>query len=200
MNGVRPPRCMRVRSPQVTNPPIAPSRPVTRSLFGETVIDEYGWLHDRTDPETIAHLKAENAHAETVLRRLEPLRPAMADEIVRRTQLSEISPPARRGEWWYASHTKEGHQYPSFVRMHRIPHAPERVILDANELAAGHDYLSIGVFEMSPDHRLVAYSVDIDGSEPFILRFHNLDSGEDLEDEIRATYYTGAWSAPTPSS
>ncbi|MFP5331325.1 MAG: S9 family peptidase [Acidimicrobiia bacterium] len=186
---------MRVRFPAVTNPPIAPSRPVSRSLFGETVIDEYGWLRDRTDPDTIAHLTAENAYAETVLGPLEPLRTAIFDEIVRRTQLSDLSPPARWGKWWYASRTEEGHQYPIFVRMHRTPDAPEQVILDANELATGHDYLSIGTFEVSPDHRRVAYSVDTDGSESFTLRFRDLDSGEDLRDEIRSTYYSGAWSA-----
>ncbi|MDX1447998.1 MAG: S9 family peptidase, partial [Acidimicrobiia bacterium] len=179
----------------MTNPPIPPSRPVERSLFGETVVDEFAWMRDRDDPATIAHLTAENAYFESVLGSLEGLRDTIFDEIVGRTQLTDISAPTRRGDWWYASKTEEGRQYPIFVRMHCSPEAEEQVILDANELAEGHGYLSLGVFEVSPDHRLLAYSVDNDGSESFTLRFRDLETGIDLPDVVEDTYYSGAWNS-----
>lgn len=164
-------------------------------MFGDTVIDEFGWLRDRDNPATLAHLSAENAYAESVLEPLLPLRDNVFDEIVARTQLSDMSPPAKRGEWWYASRTEEGRQYPVFVRMPGAPDGPEQVILDANELADGHGYLSLGNFEVSPDHRLLAYSIDTNGSESFTLHFRDLVTGEDLDDTVEGTYYTGAWSA-----
>ena len=164
-------------------------------MFGESVVDEFGWLRDRENPETLAYLAAENAYAESVLAPLLPLRDTVFDEIVSRTQLSDMSPPAKRDEWWYASRTEEGLQYPVFVRMHGAADADEEVILDANELADGHGYLSLGNFEVSPDHRLLAYSVDTDGSESFTLRFRDLETGIDLDDEIAGTYYSGAWSS-----
>lgn len=164
-------------------------------MFGDTVVDEFGWLRDRENPETIAHLAAENTYAESVLAPLVPLRDNIFDEIVARTQLSDMSPPAKRDSWWYASRTEEGQQYPVFIRMQGAPDAAEQVILDANALADGHGYLSLGNFEVSPDHRLLAYSVDTDGSESFTLRFRDLETGTDLADTIEATYYSGAWSA-----
>ena len=164
-------------------------------MFGDTVIDEFGWLRDRDNPATLAHLSAENAYAESALEPLIPLRDNVFDEIVARTQLSDMSPPAKRGEWWYASRTEEGRQYPVFVRMPGAPDGPEQVILDANELADGHGYLSLGNFEVSPDHGLLAYSIDTNGSESFTLHFRDLVTGEDLDDTVDGTYYTGAWSA-----
>jgi oligopeptidase B len=179
----------------VTTPPAASSIPVERSLFGETVVDEFGWLRNRENPDTIAHLEAENAHAETVLAPLAPLRQEIFDEIVARTQQTDMSPPTKWDDYWYASRTAEGLQYPVFVRMHGGPDGPEEVLLDANALAEGQDHLTLAVFAVSPDHRRLAYAYDFDGSESFTLRFRDLDTGQDLPDEIDGTYYSGAWSA-----
>jgi protease II len=51
------------------------------------------------------------------------------------------------------------------------------------------------VREVSPDGRLLAYSVDFDGGELYQLRVHDLARGVDLADRIEATYYGLAWSA-----
>jgi oligopeptidase B len=179
----------------VTTPPRARPQPVERTLFGETVVDPYGWLRNRDDPDTIAHLEAENAYAESILERLAPLRERIFEEIVARTQQTDTSPPARWGDWWYATHTEEGKQYPVFVRRRGSPDGPEQLLLDVNALAEGHDYLSIGLFKVSPDHARLAYSMDPDGSESFLLRFRDLTTGVDLADEVPGTYYSGAWNA-----
>lgn len=168
-------------------------------MFGETVIDEFGWLRDRDSDGTIAHLTAENEYASSVLAPLAPIRQAIFDEIVARTQLTDMSPPAKWGEWWYATRTEEGRQYPVLVRMQGAADGPEQVLIDANALAEGHDYLAIAAFKVSPDHRLLAYSFDTDGSESFTLKFRDLQTGEDLADEIDATYYSGAWGSNSQS-
>ncbi len=176
-------------------PPVARKAPQERSLFGETVVDDYGWLRNRDDPETLAYLAAENAYAESVLASVESVRQEIFDEIVSRTQETDISAPSRWGEWWYATRTEEGKQYPVYVRMRGGPDGPEQILLDANEIAAGHEYLAIGVFKVSPDQRRLAYSVDLDGSESFLLRFRDLETGQDLADEIPNTYYSAGWSS-----
>lgn len=168
-------------------------------MFGDTVIDDFGWLRNRESPDTQAYLTAENDYAESVLAPLASLRQEIFDEIVARTQQTDLSPPARWGEWWYATRTEEGKQYPTLIRMHGSPDGTEQVLLDANLLAEDHDYLSLAVFKVSPDHRLLAYSFDVDGSESFLLRFRDLETGQDLADEIPTTYYSGAWSSDSAS-
>lgn len=157
--------------------------------------DDYAWLRDREDPDTLAYLEAENAFTNETLAPTEGLRRTIFEEIRRRTQETDLSAPAKRGEWWYASRTEEGKQYPIQVRMHGSPDAPEHVLLDVNLLAEGHDYLQLGAFSVSPDHRLAAYSTDTDGSEFFTLRIRDLTTGRDLPDVIERVYYGAAWSA-----
>ena len=60
-------------------------------------------------------------------------------------------------------------------------------------LAAGHDYFSLGGFEISPDHRVLAYSTDLNGGERYTLRFRDLDTGADLDDVVENVTYGLAW-------
>lgn len=176
-------------------PPVAKRDPADRTLHGETLVDEYAWLRDRDDPATLAYLEEENAYTEAATRHLATLREALFEEIRSRVQETDLSAPARRGEWWYATRTREGSSYPVYVRRRGAPEGPEEVLLDVNDLAAGHGYLRLGNVAVSTGQTLLAYSTDTDGSERYRLRIRNLASGADLPDEIPDTYYTAAWSA-----
>ena len=44
--------------------PAARRIPTERTHHGDTFIDEYAWLADKDNPETIAYLTAENAYTE----------------------------------------------------------------------------------------------------------------------------------------
>ena len=175
--------------------PEAKKVPVVRDLHGEQFVDEYAWLRDRDDPDTIAYLEAENRYTEEQTEHLEMLRGRIFEEIKSRIQETDLSAPARRGEWWYATKTEEGKQYPSFVRSRGAPDASEEIMLDVNELAEDHEFVQLGGFAVSPDQRLAAYSVNTDGSEEFTLRIRALESGADLGDVVESTYYSLAWSS-----
>ncbi len=70
-----------------------------------------------------------------------------------------------------------------------------QVLLDVNLLADDSGYLELGLTMVSPDSRLLAYSVDRAGDEVYQLRFRDLGTGQDLADEVPRSYYGGAWSA-----
>lgn len=175
--------------------PRAKRIPVTRDLHDDAFVDDYGWIRDREDPDTIAYLHAENAHTEQATAHLEPLRTLIFEEIRARTQETDQTAPARRGEYWYATRTEEGRQYPTYVRMEGTPDGPEQVLLDVNEIAEDHDYTRVGLFDVSPDGNTLAYSVDHDGSEDYTIRFRDLTTGADLADTLTGAYYSSAWSA-----
>jgi len=79
-----------------------PKRLDTRRVHHEDVfLDPYEWLRDKSDPEVIAHLEAENTHVEDQTAYLEPLRQRIFDEIKSRTKETDLSVPTRRGDWWY---------------------------------------------------------------------------------------------------
>jgi oligopeptidase B len=174
-------------------PPNAPRRPHLLSVHGDERVDDWYWMRDRDDPAVIAHLEAENAYAEAVLAPGAKLRDAVFGEIRGRIQETDASAPMPDGPWAYYTRTVEGEQYAIHCRRLRDG-GPEQILLDENELAAGHDYFSLGGFEVSPDHRLLAYSTDETGGERYTLRFRDLDQSEDLADVVGNVTYGLAWS------
>src|SRR5579859_3953000 len=92
-------------------PPSAKSVPSERVHHGDTFIDEYAWLTNPKDPETIAYLQAENAYTESLTAGLADLRAAIFGEIKARTQETDLSVPQRKGGYWIYSRTVEGQQY-----------------------------------------------------------------------------------------
>lgn len=188
-------------------PPVAKRVDTKREHHGDTVVDPYAWLRDADNPDTVAYLKAENEYTEAATAHLADMRARIFGEIKNRTQETDLSVPTRKGEWWYYSRTTEGKQYGSHCRVPAgdddTPPQPEngkslpgeQVMLDENELAAGHDFFSLGAFELTCDSNILAYAVDFAGNERFTLRFKDLRTGQELPDVIENAFYGGAWSA-----
>jgi oligopeptidase B len=187
--------------------PIAKRVPTDRTFHGDTVIDDYAWLADKDDPDTIAYLKAENDFTEAVTAPLAGLRETLFTEVKTRTQETDLSVPVRKGAWWYYTRVVEGQQYPIHCRVPADPAVTdppstvdgaalpgEEILLDGNELAQGRDYFALGTFDTSPDGRWLAYSTDFAGNERFTLRIKDLSAGTVLPDEIPDTHYGTAWS------
>jgi oligopeptidase B len=185
--------------PAVPAVPEAQRRPLTRTHHGDAVVDEYEWLRDRDDPAVIAHLEAENTYADARLAGLEPLRTAIFGEIKSRTKETDLSVPSREGDWWYFSRTEEGKQY---ARHCRAPISGpddwtppelldtvsgEQVLLDDDVEAAGHEFYSLGSFDVSPDGRLLLWAVDTVGDERYVLHVKDLDTGALLPDVVEGT-------------
>ena len=173
-------------------PPHAPRRPHVLSIHGDERVDDWYWLRNRDDPAVLAYLEAENLYAEAVLTSVTELRERIYTEIRSRVQESDDSAPVREGPWAYFSRTVEGQQY---ALHYRRPAAggPEQLLLDENALAAGHDYFSLGGFEVSPDQQLLAYSTDFSGGERYTLRFRDLTTGTDLDEIVDDVTYGLAW-------
>jgi len=176
-------------------PPVAPQRPRILEEHGDRRVDPYYWMRDRQDPEVIAYLEAENAHAEAVMAPAAELQDRLYREIVSRVQETDTSAPTLYKGWWTYTRTLEGLDYEIYCRRRGSMDAPEQVILDANVLAKGHDYFDLGYVERSPDETLVAYAADVNGSELHELRFRDLATGTDLDDVVQGVYYGAAWSA-----
>ena len=158
--------------------------------------DDLFWLRDdtRSDPEVLAHLRAENAYAEAHLEHVQPLVEKLYAEIKSSIQESDDDAPFAWGpEHEYFVRTVEGSAYPVVLRRNRArgpsaEPAPEpEVVLDVNEVAKPLNYCSIGAFKPSPCHTLLAYSVDSSGYETYETRFVDLNTNEPLPDVLTNT-------------
>ncbi|HET7278772.1 MAG TPA: S9 family peptidase [Dermatophilaceae bacterium] len=182
-------------------PPIAKAVEFVREHHGDRVVDHYEWLRDKSDPDVVDYLKAENDYAEAMTAGLAALRGSIFQEIKSRVLETDLSVPVASGPWWYYSRTVEGMQYAVHCRapggLHSVRPAlegeaavaGEQVLLDGNEAAEGHEFFSMGAFTVSPDHSRLAYATDTEGDERFDLTVKDIHSGEVLDDAVTGIGY-----------
>src|SRR5258708_17895302 len=107
--------------PARATPPAARRVPYDRTFHGDTFVDEYAWLAEKNDPETIAYLEAENAFTEAMTAGQAGPRNAIFGEIKARTQETDLSVPTRHGQWRGHTPPVEGSQYPAYRARARPP-------------------------------------------------------------------------------
>lgn len=140
--------------------PIAKKYPRELMTHGDLRIDNYYWLNERENPDVIDYLEQENLYQETMMKDTEPLQKLLYDEIVARIKQDDVSYPIKRNGYYYYSRYEEGKEYPVYCRRKDNMDNPEQILLDGNEMAKGHAFFDIGAYSISPDNRLMAYSVD----------------------------------------
>ncbi|MBM5459886.1 S9 family peptidase [Pseudomonas sp. P66] len=158
----------------------APHAPIARKAEGA---DPYAWLQERDSAEVIDYLNAENAYQQAQLADQAPLREQLFEEIKGRILETDLSLPSPWGPWLYYSRTTAGEEYPRHYRCPRpaddsntVDENHEELLLDPNQLANG-GFLTLGAFNVSPDHQRLAYSLDTTGDEIYTLYVKDLLSG-----------------------
>ena len=166
---------------------IAPGPPVAKRVehrevrHGATVVDDYFWLREKSNPEVIRYLEAENTYTEALTKDLRPFQEALYQEMLGHIKQTDLSVPERRGDFYYYTRTEEGKQYPIHCRK-KGSDGKEEVLLDLNELALGHKFVGLGAFELSDDQNLLAYTTDYVGFRQYGLHVKDLRTGEILPD------------------
>ena len=167
-------------TPSVDAPkaPQARREPKVDALHGGKRSDDYFWLRRKEDPQVRAHLDAENAYADSVMKATEPLQASLYSEMLARIKETDLSVPYRKGsDFWY-SRTEKGKQYPILCRRRGSLDAPEEIVLDQNELAKGQKFFAIGDVEVSDDGNLLAYTTDVTGFREYTLFVKDLRTGK----------------------
>ncbi len=174
-------------------PPVAEKHPQVLVVHGDERIDDYFWMRDSNDPNVIAYLEAENAYTDAMMQHTQGLQTTLYSEMLARIKETDLSVPYRKDDYYYYSRTEEGKDYPIYCRKKGSLDASEEILLDQNELAKGYDYFSLGTFQVSPNHQLLAYSVDASGAEKHTLFFLDLNTFELYPETLSETYYSFAW-------
>ncbi|MFM7399545.1 MAG: S9 family peptidase, partial [Bacteroidota bacterium] len=161
------------------------------SAFGDKRTDEYYWLNERENPEVVAYLEAENRYTDSVLAPVAQLREQLYQEMKARIKEDDSSVPYFKNGYWYVSKYETGKEYPVFSRKKGSPDAAGELLMDVNALAAGKEYCQLGGIQVSPDNRIMAYSVDYTGRNLFRVYFRDLATGKDLTEsfDIAGSFY-----------
>ena len=184
-------------------PPLAERRPHVTTTHGTTRDDPYHWLRDPKypdvdDPDILGYLNAENAYFDAAMAPHRPLIETLFQEMKGRIKEDDASVPARDGAYLYWRSFDTGAQYRKWWRR-PVAGGANELILDETALAEGKEYFRLGAMDISPDDRLLAYSIDDDGGERFTVRIKDLTSGALLDDVIAETMGALVWAGDSRS-
>ncbi len=174
--------------PEITMPPPVAREELTRNeLHGTSLEDRYGWMRDKSSPEVIEHLRAENAYTEAMLADTTELQERLYREMLSHIKETDESVPYPYRGWMYSTRTEEGRQYAIHCRRKAAgaegeAEGAEAVMLDVNELAVGQAFMAVGMMSVSPDGNLLAYSTDNTGFRQYTLHVRDLRTGQELPD------------------
>ena len=163
-------------------PPAAPRVPHHETRHGVDISDDYFWLRQKSNPEVVKYLEAENAYTAAQTGTLQPFADALYTEMLARIKQTDLSVPVALRGYLYYSRTEEGKQYPIRCRRKGNMDAPEEVLLDLNQLAGDRKFIGLGDYEVSDDQTLLAYSLDYTGFRQYTLHVKDLRTGTVLPD------------------
>ena len=187
--------------------PVAPRHPHRHEKHGDVRVDDYYWLRERDNPEVGEYLEAENAYVQDVMADAAGLEERLFEEIKGRIKQTDMSVPYRERGYRYYRRYEEGREYEIHCRRRtngrQEPEggsaAAEQVILDVNQVAAGHEFCQVASRPVSPDGGLLAYAVDTVGRRQYTVRVRDLATGEELPDAIVDVTSNIAWAADSES-
>lgn len=177
------------------------------TIHGHTRVDNYYWLKERENPEVIDYLKAENAYLEAMMKHTEPLQDQLFKEITGRIKQDDMSVPVKHHGYWYYTRFEEGMEYPLYCRKpakagdnpaiisNEVVHssADEQVLLDGYEMSKGYAFFDVGGYSISPDNRLIAYSIDTVSRRQYQIFFKEIASGKMFSEVIQNTSGNMVW-------
>jgi oligopeptidase B len=185
-------------------PPIADKVEKQLVANGDVRVDNYYWMKlsdeeknaenpSEQTQKVLDYLNDENGYTDQVMGHTDSLQDALYNEIVGRIKQTDESVPYLSNGFWYYSRYEEGNEYPIYCRKKGSMDSDEEVLLNVNEMAAGHDYYNARGLSVSPDNKILAYGVDTVSRRRYTIYFKNLENGETMSTFIPNTSGGTVW-------
>jgi oligopeptidase B len=107
---------------------------------GHIRVDDYYWLRERDNPDVIRYLNEENQYAAKEMEHTRAFEEKLLEEIIGRIKQTDMSVPYKRDDYYYYTRYEPGKEYPIYARKRGSLEEGEEIMLDANVLAAGHEF------------------------------------------------------------
>lgn len=177
----------------MTEEPIAKKIPVKITQHDHTRIDDYYWMNDRNDPETIKYLNQENEYLTSCMQHTETIQQTLLEEMKGRIKEDDTSVPYFMNGYFYYHRFEKQREFPVFCRKKQHLHEDENILLDVNELAEGYDYTDVNALSVSENGQILAYSEDHIGRRIYSIHFKDLESGKLLDEKINEVSGNFVW-------
>jgi len=176
----------------VSRYPVADRGDQVDDYHGTLVADPYRWLEESEAPATADWIEAENAMSLPYLAAL-PTRARFAERLTELIDYERFGIPEQRGGRLAYTHNS-GRQEQDSVWITTDPAERGALLIDPETLSADGT-ISINGYVLSPDGGLLAHGISDGGSDWRIWRVRDVDTREDLADELRGLKFSGvSWS------
>ena len=156
-------------------------------------IDEFYWLNERGNPKVIDYLNSENDYRNSYMEDYKGLENELFEEIKSRIKEDDSSVPYLDNGYYYYTRFEKGKQYPIYCRKKDNLKNDEEILIDVNKMSQGHEYFRIGGIDISPNNKIMAYSVDTISRRLYTVHFKNLETGEKNTHTISNTSGGVSW-------
>ena len=163
------------------------------SAHNDERIDEYYWLNQRGEKKVIDYLNSENSYRNEYMKDYKKLEENIFLEIKSRIKEDDSSVPYYDNGYYYYTRYEKDKQYPIYCRKKESLKSEEEVLIDANIMSKGHEYFRVGSIDISPDNKIMAYSVDTVSRRLYTINFMDLDTRKIYEEKIPNTSGSVTW-------
>jgi prolyl oligopeptidase len=155
---------------------------VVDNYFGVQVADPYRWLEDDQSEEVAHWVKTQNDVTFNYLNRI-PFREAIKDRLTNLWNFTTIySPFIEGGKTFFFK--REGLQNQGVMYVQNSADEEPQILIDPNKFSEDGT-VALSNVSVSRDGKLIAYSVSDGGSDWIKIKVREIETGEDLIDEIR---------------
>ena len=170
-------------------PPAVAIKPVTDTVSGRQITDDYRWLEDQTSPDTRAYIAAETAYTDTYFAQIKPLRDRLMTRLTELQRVDQVGMPSEEGGRFFYSKRLAAENQASIYMRQGLDGAEVKLI-DASTLSADGN-TSVSIDDISVDGKRLAYSVRHGGADEGSIRFLDVDKRKNLADELPLARYIG---------
>ena len=170
-----------------------------KSCHSKSWEDNYSWIHQKNilevlkdknklNPEVREYLEEENAYTDYHLKDTKNLQKKLFDEIKGRIKLDDESLPYKDHTYEYWTKTTIEGNYSIKLRKKINSSKIEEIWNgDKEKETLGVEYFGVGDLEVSHDDKLLAYSLDVKGSEYYEIFIRDIDSNKIITKKISNT-------------
>lgn len=174
-------------------PPATEKHPVSETVQGDTIMDDYRWLEKQRDPATRAWIDAQSAYTDSYLRQV-TVRPQIQAELEKLIKVETYTTPVKCGELYFFKKRLASENQASIYLRHGVAGSDERLV-DASKLSADQN-TSIDILDVTNDGSMLAYGIRQGGADEMAVHVLDVQTRKELPDQLASQRYMGMQISP----
>jgi prolyl oligopeptidase len=168
-------------------PPSSRSEDFKETFHGQELVDPYHWLEQSDSPETRRWIQAQNGFARQLLD-ARPIRSQIVSRLTEMNKHDHIGAPQLKNGYYFFERRGANQDLWSLYRR-KASGGEDELLLDPHRFGATG--VSLTIFDISDDGKLVAFGVRKGGQDETDLRILDLTTHQELHRPFPAALYRG---------